>query len=607
MSDLKSFLSRHLFFYDSDKLLEQIYKFNDKKTLPVSISNKKHLSYLEVYLSPEGLDAKFFLIEPTYINKDYLTDYSSYYSSCFEDYKKKSSRIHFFRYKNSNRRSFKKDLTKCFIPSNYEDCSFSANFFEENYIGCIVINPIPNTFLGFTLLKHYNIFKPHSKGRDFWGIKNYYIHLMGNEICIPTLAFHEQDNNVGACATVSIWSVFQKAAQDYYINLKSPIEITKDAGLISGDGQRILPNKGLVTQAICTALTRNNIVTEVRSLENYEDSISYLCRLIYAYSALEIPIILLLQVPEGGGFDGHAVAVCGHRLTPEKKVNLNKEFISQADFMTQIYCHDDQWGPFVSMLFPDFNEESVDFFSDYYPELQAYKRENPKQYPEFEQRYKTRLIDSTWTETVIPGTEALYKYKYFLTPKESERKDLEKIYSILQFVIVPTFPKVRISYDTIESIVLDINKLIRDGLRLKRDSLKYLNWDIRVRYSEDFKYDISNLIYADISTGDDYNGFTIEQFQDFKFNILSQSLPKFIWVTTLQFENKPFITFLFDATGLVDCQLLLHALFYVPSMKKAFNQWIQEWIEVHKDSVNYSLIFHEFNYSLSQPRKDFFI
>jgi predicted patatin/cPLA2 family phospholipase len=53
-------------------------------------------SYLFAYLSHEDIEAKTLVIENYYIDKDYLLDYSNYYSRSFNDISKFTKRVHIF-------------------------------------------------------------------------------------------------------------------------------------------------------------------------------------------------------------------------------------------------------------------------------------------------------------------------------------------------------------------------------------------------------------------------------------------------------------------------------------------------------------------------------
>lgn len=561
----EKYLSNKLFDYQQNTFLEKIEYLNQGETPSLLLQKKYHLAYLETYLTKIGV--KFFLIEDEYINKDYLCNYSKYYSFCFSDYKKKSCRIHFFRYEKEDLEVFRMDLLRHLLADDVSEKG-TKNFFDKNYIGYIVINPIPNTFLGFTLLKHYNFFRKKEK-RVFWGTRDYKVHLFGLELIVNSLAFHEQDSNVGACATASIWSVFQKAAESYYVNLRSPIEITRDAGVTNYKGQRLLPNDGLLPEAICCAITKNNLETEIRDFENVANIQQYVKRLIYSYSSFGLPIILGLEVPHDGMYYGHAVTVCGHECKSflSQTVDCGTEINSRADLIEQIYYHDDQWGPFVRATFPQEEDTGDDgvIVKDF--------------------------LDTTWTEQ--EGEEE-GKFYFIHSLKEEEVEKLQQLdkqilYAKLKFIILPVYPKIRICYDTIEQYVLGLQNFLSNVFQFEDpDTWIYSNWDIRLHYGKDFKSDIRNY--------QPYSFVTEDQAADFKFQILSLSLPKYIWVATLYFADNRYMSFIFDATGLVNSPLLLCVLFYIPNVKEQFEKKLarinakniaeEQYYELYEELIN---------------------
>lgn len=578
------YLSERLFPYNIDDFSKRIHILNNEETVFSKLKNKFHVSYLDKYLDKIGVN--FFLIEDEYVNKDYITNFSSYYSTCFSDYKKKSSRVHFFKIDNKENLDneslldfVKNTLSQILIPNNENQISKrEVNlFFQKNYVGYVVINPIPNTFLGYTLLKHHNHFES-KKDRFFWGTRDYNAHFFGIDISINSLAFHEQDSNVGACATAAIWSVFQKAAENYYVNLKSPIEITKDAGVTNYNGQRMLPNDGLIPEAICAALSKNNLEPELRVLTESSHPQDYFKRLVYAYSTLGVPVILVVKVPSDGEFYGHAVTICGHRIGKfnfsKTKISSNN-FVSKADFISQVYYHDDQWGPFVTATFPKDEDDEI-IHTD------VYNIQNEEGY----YNSKERFLDSTWTE--LTNNEQ-YLTAYTLTDKKLSdliQKGYKKIFSTIELAIVPVFSKVRISYDLIEKEVIAIQDLLYHQILEFDDdaSWDFSNWDIQLRYSDDFKEDIRNLNFL---------GFDNDEVSRIKFQLLSQSFPKYIWIATLCFEEKSYISFIFDATGLVNSQLLLHVFFHVPSLKEEMKERLEK---VNYDFINisdYAKVYNE--------------
>lgn len=540
----------------SEKSLTDLFFELNSKTDRQFIQEKTHVRFLQDYLGEYGLDARFAVIERNYINRDYLIDYSTYYSTCFADYSKKGCRIHFFSI-NIRLAEFKERFINLIIEGNeYSDSN--KKFWTEYYLGFIFVKPIPNLFIGFSLLKHYNFSEAKNcfnENRVFWGVKNYKNHIFGTEVTIPSLAFQEQDQNVAACATIAIWSMLQIAAEDYYVVLQSPSEITRNSGLVSTKGNRLIPNKGLSILQMAQAVTQNNLVTEVRERTDYEGEASfnlYIKKLIHAYSNLGIPLILLINLSpsdrendEGEDetnreidIDGHAVAVSGYSMRPladvlrrnrllkvTSQIFNDKNIIWKADLIEKIYSHDDQWGPFSKMTFSG--------------------------------KHKIR---SSWQlvldHKAIPYTEGL---------------------------IVPVYPKVRIPYDDIEAKVIRLNDFFNDHFQNK--FVGQIVWDIQIYYSERFKRLIRNSELLDHTDPSDRN---------LQFKFLTKALPKYVWVATLQSEEQNILHFIFDATGLSGSNIILSIFGFFPDLTAKFKKTLR-WYRKIKDTEFTFIFDHDVN------------
>jgi hypothetical protein len=530
--------------YDPNELAVLFQQANKYKTPKAFIEKKFHLAFFKDYFSPDpGLNVKFTVTENKYISKDYLSDYSSYYSSCFEPYQNDCIRLHFFTFPTDNiddfRVQFKQTVLEGVLKNNNH-----KTFWDQNYLGFVVIKPIPTNFIGYSLLKHYNYRSdklfPYQENRTFWGVKKYKIHVFGNEVEVESLAFQEQDGNVAACATMAIWCMLQMAAEDYSVVLKSPNEITLGTGITNHDGNRLMPNQGLTAPLMAQTISANNLVTEIRHvLDKEKDRFNhYLKKLVYAYSPLRIPIILGMNIPDTDDhMIGHAVAICGHEIesleeyNQKKSKNLIQRILSKkyyddgilwnAERITKIYAHDDQWGPFARFVLIDGN-----------------------------------YIDSAWS-----------------SQHTSVRKLTEPV-----ALIVTVFPMIRVSYDDIETIVMGLNQLIIDSF--KTIGKKF--WDIRLFYSEDFKTKIQQS-----KSLDDANDFD----REIQLWFLSNNFPKFIWIATLLVGDQEVIHFIYDATGLVGSNLL-HSIFYY--YKEIGNDFYEFLVENRNDEY-YNQIF---NYSI---------
>src|ERR1035437_10109537 len=113
-----------------------IFALQNKYTSIEQVSSKNQIRYLTDYLgSQKGLGAKQIVIEEKYINKDYLSDYSNYYSTCFASYGNLCKRVHFFK------TNFTESQLKEAIVSDKHKRIW------ENYLGFIVVKPIPLTVI----------------------------------------------------------------------------------------------------------------------------------------------------------------------------------------------------------------------------------------------------------------------------------------------------------------------------------------------------------------------------------------------------------------------------------------------------------------------------
>lgn len=511
------------------------------------VKNFHFYIYLQEYLSEaKGLGATHCLIEREYISKDYIDDYSDFYSLCFQTYEKKCLRVHFFNFKGEENYSIK------FVNAFYQ--KDSKTFWDNHYLGFVVIKPIPSSIIGYTLLKTYNhkenIF-PYLKERQFWGIKSYEVHLFGEKIEIESLAFQQQDNVLSACATISIWVLLHRASTYPYVPLKSPGKITIEAGLTDAEGGRLIPNKkGLIIPAMSEAITKSNLLTEVRMSQRNQNFNKYIKKLIFAYSHLHLPIIMALKVPSNGKFVGHAVAICGHKISNvsrrskfnkilkqatanlQNEINLSKlntDFIAwHALDMEEIYVHDDQWGPFTRMKF-----------------------------------LKNRRLSSSWSDY----------------HKENKKAKPEVL-------LISVYPKVRISYDDIEPIVYGINELLE---QLLEDELRWdLTWAIKVQRSTEYKDEFLESAFLDINNIEDKK--LIDK-------VLLLELPRYIWVATCYSAECKFFDFIFDATDFSGGVICLSILNYYPIISTGLSERIKddiientEYIENFKNILPYRIL-----------------
>lgn len=487
------------------------------------VENKFHYLYLKEYLGDSGLKTKTIVVEDSYVSRDFLHDYTSYYALCFEQYPKHCKRIHFF----SN--SFDQDN----FTSILLDPDSSNDDFWDNYLGFIVVRPISVNVIGITILKTYSNSKEYDD-RNFWGIREYNIHLYGKKLKIESLAFQEQDSVVAACATTAIWSMLHKASQDFYTILKSPSEITKDADVISPDGSRLFPNKGLSILQIAQAIINAGLVSEIKPgdlliAENYTVvSNIYLKKLVNAYSPIGIPIILVIDVPNGSGYGLHAITISGYKKSAPVKIPPKDETSYLSDNIQRLYAHDDQWGPFVRLHF-----------------------------------IQNDQIETPWSIYIGNGLPTHVKN-----------------------VIIPLYPKIRISYEDIDVITLGLDAILTlyFGDKAKAD----LVWDIKLRYSEEFKNLIKGEEYLD---GNE------------KLNIVTMSLPKYLWIVSCYIEDFKIFDFTFDATDVKNNMIGVDILSYLPkTINEILNKFLEDWRSKFESIFRHPSSIAYYNFFISKTK-----
>jgi hypothetical protein len=491
---------------------------SNEYTSPEVISLKNHFLYLKDYLASPDIDAKSIVIEDNYVSKDFLHDYTSYYALCFEPYPKICKRVHFF----------KNEFTKEELITALIDTQNIIENFWDNYLGFIVVKPIPVTIIGYTVLKTYSS-KQDFNERNFWGIREYVVHFYGTEIKIKSLAFQEQDSVLAACATTAIWSMLNKAALDVHTVLKSPSQITKDAGNVSPDGSRLFPNRGLNLLQICQAIFNSGLVSEVKQpdyiLKNNEGepidrfvSSNYLKKILNAYSPIGIPIILVIRVPNGGDHGLHAITVSGFKQNAPQSIPPKTEISWLSDNIEKFYAHDDQWGPF----------SRVEFLNEI-------------------------ELKTPWTVF-----------------------DPDKQSTFVSNIVVPIYPKIRISYEDIQVIVLGIDRIL--SFFFNNKNITDLVWDIKIDLSENFKKKIKHSCLE----------------QSDKISRLTQSLPRYLWIASCYIATHKVFEFTFDATDVKNGMIGEDLICYLPNSIKPIlvsflitNKPILQSLFNHMASLNY--------------------
>ncbi len=303
--------------------------------------------YISDYLA--DLKAKTIVIENDYIDGDYLEDFASYYVRCFQTYERRCKRLHFYKI-NFDDNSFKKLIT----TKNSND----VKNFNENYLGFVVVRPLPSAIVGRTVLKTY---PPDSNRRHYTAVKDYKANLFGLELDVRSLAFQEQDTVLSACATVALWSAFQKTSELFASPKPRPAEITRLANGVESPS-RAIPSRGLVILQMAHAIRAIGLEPEFISADRSTPLIS----IAYSYLKMQLPVILIISI-EGQG--KHAITLTGFSLC-DSKINQQEVASGEKNIpmvglrINELYAHDDQIGPFSRLIVKPSSKRHQSYLKD---------------------------------------------------------------------------------------------------------------------------------------------------------------------------------------------------------------------------------------------------
>jgi hypothetical protein len=301
------------------------------------IASRAHARYLFHYLSE--LHAGSIISESPYIDGDYLDDFATYYVRCFTPYLNHCKRLHFFvgAFAHEN-------LTKITSGALAKE---DLGRLQQEYLGFIVARPLPQAVIGRTALK---TFDGDKNRRHYPCLRLYRANLVGIQLSVESLAFQEQDTVLAACATVALWTSFQKTADLFGSTAPSPAVITRASQAIHLG--RSFPSQGLSVLEICTAIRHVGLEPELFDLQHTPPV--PLVSLLYSYLRFGLPIILVANVP--GGL--HAITLNGYSLRndPVRTTEIigDKPAIPMNGLrIDKFYGHDDQLGPFCRLVVQD--------------------------------------------------------------------------------------------------------------------------------------------------------------------------------------------------------------------------------------------------------------
>ncbi len=483
-----------------------------------TVDRKLHRLYFEEYFKHLGV--KTIVVEHSYTDRHFLEDYAGYYVRCFgkehSKYKSRCSRLHFFQIAFGQN-----DFRDAILGHSHE---LTVHVLNENYIGFIIVKPLPKTFVGRTCLRVYE----GENRRHYPVTRSHEAHLAGLRLTVESLAFQEQDRVAAACATSALWSLFQKTGPLFEHHVPSPLEITHMATLVRAGGfGRDVPSSGLTTVQMAGAIKKVNLEPELVNIQPEtpddqpdlgsvagEASLQAVC---YAYLKAAIPVMLNAAlydisnpVIETHGeprfLGGHAVTVTGYSTgrpscTPFGEVGT----LFTSSRVDKLYVHDDQVGPFARLTLGQ-------------PALR---------FPKTNRRPKIPVLKSSWHgEDNVPGS----------------------VVFAAETLILPLYHKIRIPAIAIRQRVVQIDDDFEKAREATPDILtERLEWDVFLTTENAFKEDIrrSTSLAAD------------EQ-----YTILEDALPRFVWRAIALHAGQRVLEILYDATDIEQGNYTLRPIVY---------------------------------------------
>lgn len=475
---------------------------NESQSNNYILAKKRQISYINEYLNT--YKSKKILVEKSYVDKDYIIDYSNYYSRCFLNYSKKTVRLHFF-YSDVEKIIEENNIIKILSERRSDKYLNEARkYLESIYLGYIIIRPFIHTVIGKTCLK-----SPPALNNTKYINTTYSINLFGLNLTISSLAFQEQDKVVAKCATVSLWVAYQITSRKYNHEILSPYMITSKA-VKQMLNNRTFPNSGLLIEQMVNSIKTLGMEPTIQTVKN----IFQFKAIVYGYMKdYGVPIIMGMDIYEAVEIKGskqrklnmtgkHAVVISGYSkeeykgVKPDSYKNI-EDVASVSSSISTLYIHDDQVGPYSLVKFINNND--------------------------FKDIEKDKIILSIeWKGS-----------RYIAIPK---------------VLILPLYHKIRLDINTIFKSILSFYTIV--NTLEKQNYLDYKDgilWDISLIENALLKKEILSSIHIDKAD---------------RYRFLTLNLPKYLWVVRATYSEKPLLDLIFDATDFSEGSIFITPIFY---------------------------------------------
>jgi hypothetical protein len=284
--------------------------------------------------------ARTAIIETRYIDADYRSEYSHFYSKAFAHYEDSAHRIHFF-------------------TSHLAQDEVWRISRDPGYLGYIIIRPHVRGVVGRTML----VPPPNLKGAVRTAVREQ-VDFFGQSLSVRAVPFMQQDSRLCACAQAAAWMCHYTAYRrgDRAVRRRVIAEFTAaaEASLSAG---RMVPSTGLTIEQLSQVLTGfglppiiekiahldlSDMPPELRpdnsSSTDKDRAANAAARLCCRYLNSGVPLIAIVGqwVQPATRSGHHAVVVCGYSR-PDSKGPI------------RLIVNDDGRGPYLEV--PDIRSD----------------------------------------------------------------------------------------------------------------------------------------------------------------------------------------------------------------------------------------------------------
>lgn len=281
--------------------------------------------------------ARTAIVETRYIDADYRSEYSLFYSKAFAHYEDSAHRIHFFEDEITEGEVWR-------LPP------------QSQYLGYLIVRPDVRCLVGRTMLRPPPELREHVRTAIRESVD-----FFGQKLTIRAAPFMQQDSRLDSCAQAAAWmchyTAYRRADRSVHRRTIGEFTASVDPGLAIG---RPIPSTGLSLEQLTELLTKfglppvvadissldtsdvppnrrsSSIITRVRGLSDQERS-SAAIRICCRYLNSGIPVIAILRQwrNDADRSDRHAVVVCGYS--------------SRNGSQLRLIINDDSRGPYLNV------------------------------------------------------------------------------------------------------------------------------------------------------------------------------------------------------------------------------------------------------------------